>query len=48
MKLQLISITVAGRLYSKFLYVHPGEKIDVYKWFPVLNYLPRGTTFTIG
>jgi hypothetical protein len=47
MKLTLVSIIVGNTRYSKFTLSEDG-KVDIYKIFPFLSFIPDGVTVTVG
>jgi hypothetical protein len=47
MKLILVSIIVGGHRHSMFTLSNDG-KVDIYKVFPFLSFIPDGVTVTVG
>jgi hypothetical protein len=47
MKLILVSITVGNTRHSEFTLSNDG-KVDIYKVFPFLSFIPDGVTVTVG
>jgi hypothetical protein len=47
MKLILVSIVVGNTRHSKFTF-SPDGKVDIYKVFPFLSFIPDGVTVTVG